>query len=421
MQATHTNMIATAHTDTQVTAPVEAYGTGIDKLPEGYWTRSIVLDPSGIEFPSGLEGTEEFKYTAPLGGGVTAAVTTTYSGGTIVGEVVPGYYEVSCWTASFECECTSANVHLRVILGQSGGDQIIADFYPAGIGNGPANNELTGRVRSRVLGGNPPCGFGNDPDEVFGPNTHGPGWWVSSLFIDVENGVIADIDPATQIAPFFGGGCPPDRGAGPDDPACVGCTGNPTEAPANNLDYPFGIHWLTANGVAVDLRGGVLWHMARVMQVDNTSGYVCRIQLLGNDGAAGGSCPVCQAFSYGTNMPALGIDPAIPLGTNLTEACGPEQCQSPYLVGELVTVVGWTNQFISPCGVLPGDWRLIVTKPHGAGQDFTTAYWQQLRCPGFEPVTKYFAGVVQAFANRDGCSGGAISVSCGCNGQLRCS
>jgi hypothetical protein len=419
VQATHTNMIALEHVDTQVTQPVAALGTGLSKLPDGYWKRSIIVAPGGIEFPNG-----SFGYVNELGGGVAATMSATYSGGTIVSELIPGKYEIQAFSQTFQCECTQARIHIRFVMGDGAGEVTVTDFFPASIGTPPINNRMF-YLRDLVLGGNPPCGEANE-ETVFGPNDGGLGWWEFSVQADVQNGVLSDADTAHRDAPFFGSGCAATPKKGPDFPACRSCSGETTVAPANNLDYPNGIHWLTFNAPGgqstLDLRGGVLWHMARVAQVDG-DGHICRIVLLGNDGAAG-AC-ACTPFSYGTNMPALGVSADIPLGSNLTELCGAEQCQVAFGVGEQVVVVGWTNFFGVPCGVLGGDWKLIVTKPHGGhGEDFTSLFWSDLRCGEAKAVEEFFAKVEQAFKLRSECSGPPIGVTCAagndCTGQLTC-
>jgi hypothetical protein len=270
------------------------------------------------------------------------------------------------------------------------------------------------------LGGNPPC-FG-DPDNATGPNDGGVGWWNQSLFIDVENGSVST-GTATRRSPFFGSECGPSNKFGPSAGECIaGCSGETTVQPANNLDYPLGVVHLTVDTPAgqkvVDLRQGVIWHLARVAQVRVENGKICRVRLVGNDGGQG-DCGDCKPFSYGHNLRAIGIDPDIELGTDLRTL--EDQGQVPYSVGELVVVVGFTD---SPpaCGILPGDWRLIVTRTTGGhGENFTNQFWSDLRCGKAGPVEKFFGEVEDLFRDRSACDGPKLAVKCTCSsGQMRC-
>jgi hypothetical protein len=413
-QSSHGGMVAMEHTDTQATLP-DAASEGVGA---GYWKRSIILAPGGAPLPEG-----DVAYTVQMGGGATAAIKATYSGGTIFSQSLLGHYEIQFFGRSFHCECTSARIHVRVITGAVGGSISTFDFFPGDIGQPPIANRMV-YDRDVSLGGLPPCG---GSQLARGPNDGGQGWSNRALFINLQTGNVFD-GTANRRQPYFSGGCGASYHPGPDHPDCIGgCTGETTVQPANNLDYPQGIHFITYNAggqqANIDLRGGVLWHMARVAQVDAATRHICRVILVGNDGAEG-AC-ACRPFSYGHNMPALGIDPDIPLGSNLTQLCGAEQCQVPYSVGELVTVVGVTNPFSTFCAQMTGDWRLIVTKPQGGhGEVFTNRFWSELRCPSSGPVEKFFKEVERAFRNRSACDGPPLAVKCNageeCSGQLRC-
>jgi hypothetical protein len=436
--AINSGMIATEHMDTLVTAPPEAYGTAeypdailgeSTPIDPGYWRRSIIVDPGGHEFPEGLFS-QTINVIDDLG---TAINSATYAGGTIPCDVLPGEYEISAFAQSFSCECTEARLHIRMVLGDTGGAVTVVDFFPEGPGSTPTESRHD-FIRNLVLGGQP--GSSEKCQEItnniFGGNDGGVGWWPLSLYVNVEIGSFR-LDTGSRLQPHFDFECPIPPKFGPDHPNCaISCTGDAVESPANFLDYGsafFNTTYVIDGNLdepfALDLRGSVLWHMARVVQVRSNTGFICFVKLLGNDGAAGGGCSPCQAFSYGHTLRAIGVDPAIPLGTNL--ALLPGQGRVPYTVGELVTVIGFTDPFGTPCGVLGGDWRLIVTRPHGAGQDFTHISWKELRCPGFEKVDAFFEKIELALANRVSCLNGLpthaapLPTECSCiNGQLRC-
>ena len=417
------NMLALEHLDTFVTAPPAAFTqpgspSTPDFYPRNYWKRSIIIPGQlGVNFPEGEEAD-----TIDVGGGVFATTKATYEGGQIFSPIKDGRYEIGAFAHGYHCEATTARFQIRVVTGgvdPTGGpsQQFIYDFFPLGIADDCANCRMEW-IRVIALGGNPPCGLGDAPEEVFGPNDGDVGWWNNSIYVNVNTGA-ASVESASRDAPFFGGNCggPLQTPCGSQD--CIGgCDGEPVVPPSHSLDYPsgFSVSYSAGGGESVlDLRGGVLWHMARVTQVDISSKEICFVQLIGNDTAQGGACSGCQSFSYGTMLRARGYR-GIELGQDLREVE-----ESAFTVGEIVTVVGWTDFVGEACGVSAGDWRLLVTDPHGAGQDFTSQYWQQLRCPGFEPVDKYFKTVEEAFRNRAECEGGPLGVTCACSGgQLRC-
>jgi hypothetical protein len=277
--------------------------------------------------------------------------------------------------------------------------------------------------RDLMLGGNKPCTPVDN--NATGPNDGGLGWWNQSIYINVQSGTLS-LGQASRNFPFFEGGCAATTKHSPTDSECAGiCSGETTLQPANNLAYPRGVHNLTfdnpdgSQGI-INLREGVLWHLARVTQTRTDNAFVCRVRLVGNDGGEGGSCEPCNAFSFGHNMKAIGIDPDLPLGTNLIPL--PDQGQVGYAVGELVVVIGFSPSVFSPCDFLPGDQVLIVTRPIGGhGENFRNLYWKQLRCPGSAPVDKFFGEVEDAFQKRSQCDGPALGVDCRCvGGYLQC-
>lgn len=434
--AANSGMICTEHMDTNVTAPDEAYEGVVEpgallptSVDPGYWRRSIIVDPSGHEFPVG-----EFAQTITVGPG-TASNSATYGGGVIPCFVVPGQYEIGAFAGSHVCECTTAVLHIRLVIGRPPGHVTVVDFFPEIPGSTPVEARFE-RFRDNILGGEPgPDSFcQNDPgngEPLWGGNDGGPGFWDKSLFVNVGNGYW-HLDAATRERPHFDTTCTPTSHIGPGDPLCaIFCDGVPVVQPAHNLDFGVLSYDVNASfkGVtgAFDLRFSVIWHMAVVTQINNDTKEICFIQLAGNDGADGGTCGStgCEAFSYGTMMRAIGIDPGIPLGTDLREL--ENQGVVPYGLGERVTVIGFTDQHQVVCAPGISGGRLIVTRPNGAGQDFTHISWRELRCPGFQAVDTFFRRVEEDLAHRVLCIEGQpvlsspVILNCGCSGgQWRC-
>ena len=411
VSASHSNMVLLELLDVRVTEPDAAIGWNAK--------RAIVIAPQGLNFPGspGSNGTR--TAVIEMGGGADVTHTATYEGGSIFSTLLTGEYEIHAFSTTFSCECTQAVVEIRVILGEFGGRQMVYDFTVPNIGNPPALNTKF-YFRDVILGGYQNCRA--DVDNAFGPCDHGEGWSPTSIFVDVEKGTVRQAS-STIFEPHFNQGCGPTTKVGPKHPACVGCTGVTTEQPANTLDYP-SAPFLTydaqnAGETAFDLRGGVLWHLARVAQVDNVTGYVCRVILVGDDGGQG-DCGDCKSFSYGTNMPAIGVSENIPIGSDLRDF--PDSGQTSYRVGELVVVIGWTNPLSETCQVLPGDWFLIVTRTEGGhDEEFRNLYWSQFRCGKAGPVETFFRKVENVFKRRSDCSGGPLTVKCECkSGRLTC-
>ena len=415
------NMLALEHLDTFVTLPAEALGSGLSELPHNYWKRSIIIPGlTGVTFPDG-----DRNGVIDVGGGVTATTKATYSGGTITSGILSGRYEIGAFAHGYHCESTTAVFHIRVVMGgidPNGGpsQKFVYDFFPQTIANQCSAARMEW-VRVISLGGNRTCGFGDAPEEIFGPNDGGVGWWDQSIYLNLNTGQ-ASLDTASRDAPFFGGDCGGPTQVPCDSPDCVGgCDGVPVTPPSHRIAVPFG-NYLSFDKPGggdegfIDLRGGVLWHMAQVTQVDVNSKEICFVELRGNDTAQGGSCGGCNSFSYGHTIRAKGYRGLQGLGEDLREVE-----EATFEVGEMVTVIGWTDTAAQACAAEFGDWRLLVTDPHGAGQDFTSLFWGQLRCPGAAPVDKYFKDVEAAFRNRAGCDGGPIGVQCGCvGGAFQC-
>ena len=410
VNASHSNMVLLELLDVRVTEPDAAVGWNAK--------RAIVIAPQGINFPTGSRNADFEIFP-----GCVLNMFATYSGGSIVSSLLGGEYEIQAFSQNYSCECTQADIELRVILGEFGGNQMVFDFTVPGIGSPPENNTQF-YFREVIMGGYFSCR--DDFQNAFGPCDHGVGWSTQSLFVDVVKGTVRQ-GTATILAPHFNRGCATTKKFGPKAPGCVGCIGDPTLQPANSLDYPGGESYLTAvnsqgNLYSLDLRGGVLWHLARVTQVDNVSGFVCRVLLVGNDGGQG-EC-VCRPFSYHHNMPAIGVSANIPIGVDLRDFA--DSGQVPYQVGELVVVIGWSNPITDTCKILPGDWFLIVTRTSGGhDENFRNEFWAQLRCPETAPVEKFFKSVEVAFRDRAPCDGPPSSVKCKtgseCQGQLTCS
>lgn len=423
--ASDSNMLCLEHLDCFVTAPPQAFSGG---LPRNYWKRSIMIPGKvGATFPDGAEDGPDSDFI-DAGGGTGATTTATYSGSTITGQILSGEYEIGAFAMGWPCESTTASLQIRVVVGGqstdgSPPDITVYDIFPTDIG------QSFGKIRQRwlrtwSLGGRRPCGFFTpNHDNVGGPNDAGPGWWANSIFINVEEGTL-EVRAGSRKSPFFGFGCDVATHISANDSRCsgTGCTGTVSQ-PANNLDVPgdYAVsfkHPKTGLETVADARDGVVWHMARVISV-NSSGHICYIKLLGNDGAQGGTCTPCQAFSYGISMRAIGFKGLPSLDV---EIAGRER--SSFSIGELVTVIGYTDPHFGTCLVPNSDWRLIVTDPHGAGQDFTSLFWSQLRCPagdGQGPVHFYFADVEAIYQYRLDCQGGPIVMECNCDsGQMRC-
>ena len=422
-----TGMISCEGPLAQETAPPEAM-TDIDS--ETYWQRSIVLDPDGFLIGDPDE-------TAVLRGAMCVnrpgeansdcvnqfnyAVTAPF-GGTVPTNIEAGVYEISCFCEAFECECVTGSVHIRLVLGKSstslrriegedgsirydagtrgGGRVTVVDIFPETIGS---NDEIARFLfRDLMLGGLPPCL--DDDRNAFGGNPRSRGWWDQAIRVNVKAGTF-EIEPATILKPFFeqGGACGDTVVAGECDPACIGCTGNdPTDAEGVRVPYPAPtcqtIQDPETDALStIDLMGGVLWHMARVWQVDS-QGCICWIKLVGNDGGQG-SCSV-NPFAYNHTEQAIGThisgnlfnpgdDP-----TQLGDGTGQPSCDGGWSVGELVTVIGSTGP-CNPCGV-GGTRRLVVTQPRTQDNDFTALFWSQLRCGDSQAVQTFWAAARNA-------------------------
>lgn len=436
VSVTTSGMMSAEHMDVTVTAPNAAFEAvrypdddPLDDphpIPAGYWRRSISVNPNGHQFPLGV-----FSQTIMvIDNKGTASNSARYFENFIPCEVRAGTYEIGCFVTSFSCECSTAQVHIRVVLG-SGIDRTIYDIFPLGIGQNPTEVRYSDYWRQLSLGGAPGPGEYclEALDNIFGGNDGGIGWWPFSLFINIVTNTL-NIAPGTRLGPHFNFACPQPTTYGPDHPACAsGCDGNPISQPANFLDYGkafYGVTYKINNDIRTwDLRESVLWHLARVEQVDSGTGHICFIKLVGNDGGRGGPCLPCQSFSHGHTLRAVGIRSNIELGADLAKESGGGI--DSFTVGELVCVIGFTDFFNVICGIVSGDWRLIVVRPHGAGQDFTAESWKELRCPGFPAVDRFFDDVEIVLAHRIACleSGpgppAPIPTVCECLGdQLRC-
>ncbi len=426
VDATKSGMIATEHMDTLVTAPEEAYEGNIQP---GYWRRSIIVDINGHVFPEG-----EFSQTiAVVDGRGFASNSATYEGGVIPCSVLAGHYEISAFAETFSCECCTAQLHIRLVIGRGPGSTVV-DIFPDGLGSPADNARNIDFERNSSTGGYPGVEglCQSDIQNFWGDNEMGVGWWPQSIFVNVAAGTFS-IKSGTRRFPHYGAACASTPVFGPDYSGCIGCIGEDTESPSGNLDggiFPNRINYTGTSGgeFARDGRMGVIWHLARVMQISNTTGYVCRIRIVGNDGGNGGGCAAtgCQSWAYGTNIMATGIASNIPFGTNIFEL--PDLGRVPFTVGELVVIVGFTDTHFQFCAISGGDWRAIVQRPDGAGQDFTHISWWELRCPLFPAPESFFDGLIEAMKTQVGCTQGggggsslARQIECDCNsGQFSC-
>lgn len=317
---------------------------------------------------------------------------------------LPGEYEINPMVESYSCECFDCEVIVRLMLGkrfaffeEQNGEGSAVEYRPImeivdieieDLG-GPGS---TARFyyRDLALGGWGGCFYyENDGYLRGGLNSTTPGWWQNSIYVN-PNAATWRIGPASFKAPFYNDPeCPLSPLDQPTDPGCIGCVGDSGVCEewgiCSNVPYCL----KAGPGQTTDIRGLAVWNLAKVSRVDSVTGRICEVQLLGNDGGQGGPCAE-KSFSYQFCWNASGIDPDIPLGSDLSEY--PDQgIIGGWVVGELVAVIGYTNACTSLCDGSAdppyGDFRWLVTKTQTPTDDFTALFWSQLRCPegiGFE-------------------------------------
>lgn len=429
-------LIASEGPACHLTAPSQAYDSTWESQGR-YWQRSILLDPDGTDYGfKDDEGQPAPAITSEMCairfGGVGSKCNHSYGAGTTldggVGVVkVPalsGSYEISAFAQSFPCECTRGSVHIRMVLGKEPATDektthrderraerveqdpkpkiSVIDFFPATIGT---INDETARFfyRDLMLGGLPPCS--DDPDNAFGGNPRGTGYWNESIYVNVIDGTW-NLGTPTHTNPFFGtDSCGPTHAAGECGPECLGCAGESLPDGMIHLDFPGGLcrslakvpnPQSPADVEPLDGFGSVLFHMARVLQIDPINGCICYVMLVGNDGAAG-TCLVTP-FAYGRAVQANGVKDSL-----VQNVFDPNQGEIPvnpignfgqigcagFHVGELVTVIGFTNA-CNPCFNASADRRLLVARPQAGTNDFTQFFWTQLRCGEAQAVQKFW-------------------------------
>lgn len=377
-----------------------------DMLSEVFWHRSVIcgsvtLGTTDVNEPEA--GSIEYTITRPctnigedpglVGSENSITYNARWSGDTIGSVILPGEYEIHPWVMSFSCECMSCETVVRLVIGSRlaefesivGGPEGLVEWIPL---MQIVDIELTELCqpgtqarfyfRDTGLGGYSSC---VEDLSRGGLNRLTPGWWTNSIYVNPFTGGWR-IDVPSYMTPFYD---TPDCGPSPNDPpyasGCLGCTGDSSGCQGNICtDVPYCIK--AGEGVMYDVRGLAAFHLARVVRVDANDGTICQVQLVGNDGGQGGSCTE-KSFSYKTCGFASGIDPSIPLGSDLSNY--PNQgIIGGWVVGELVAVIGYSNPCTTRCdGSLDytGDFRWLVTKTKTPTDDFTGLFWQQFRCP----------------------------------------
>jgi hypothetical protein len=318
--------------------------------------------------------------------------TSKFDGSTRGGTVLPGEYEIMAMVQSYSCECFECEPVVRLILGGRSvefealsGDLVnyvpimeIVDILPNICTHG---TQARFYYRDLVLGGYRFCS--EDDTETGGLRDDTPGWWGNSLYVDPMAATWRIGAPSHQD-PFFNNvPCGPSPNDPPNSSACLGCTGDDSGCKGSAVcsEVPYCIK--AGPGVAYDVRGLASFHLARVVEVDANSGRICRVQLVGNDGGQGGPCAE-TTFSYNYCWFGSGIDPSIPLGSDLSTY--PDQgVIGGWVVGQLVVVIGYTNACTTLCDGSSdppyGDFRWLVTAVRTPTDDFTNLFWSQFRCP----------------------------------------
>lgn len=415
-----------SHTTTDARRPLDQPEVDFtifeEELSPWFWHRSIVVggvtfgakDPNtGTILPKSM-----FRPCINIGGDpgtVGEADATTWTAQYLVEsagntEVLPGEYEIQAYAQSYSCECMEAEVRIRLVLGgravnieelaqQIGGPTStnvkwtpimeIVDIVPEDIGTAGSLARFYGR--DLVLGG-----FGNcdSSDPVRGSlRSNSWGFWGKSLYVDPIAGKWRIGEP-TWREPFYNNSgciteanCPESPNDPPWDPGCIGCTGDSSVCKGSICtEHPYCLK--AGEGIWTDIRGLAAWSLARIVRVDAVTGKICQVQLIGNDTAQGGPCAT-KSFSYESCNFASGIDPSIPLGSDLSEY--PDQgIIGGWAIGEVVVVIGYTNPCSGRCDGsvdYTGDFRWLVTKTTTGTDDFLSFFWKQLRCPegiGFE-------------------------------------
>jgi hypothetical protein len=391
---------------------VGAFDDEEDVLAENYWLTSVIVAAS-YQFgqPSEeVDGVITKQYTIPairtgegVGSDADGILTTTeMPAGTIFNTVLSGEYEFNISVEAWECECADSEVRVRLVIGERVtaieelSNELVTyealvsvfDFVPDTIGNHDTNQQAT--CMDIALGGHGEC----DDDGGRGPlDSQGRGIWQSAIYVNALAGSW-EIRAPTFRTPMFDtpqapgwASCPQSQQGQTDDPNCQDCSFTLYQKQTGSGYANSGYDCIASNQSVVNTRLGVAWHFARVVGVEPPSNRICNVQLVGNDGGEG-TCGDLPAYSYGHVFFATGIDPAIPIGADLSDfpILGGGQFGTPgeiggWAVGQLVVVIGIASSNC-PAGscVRLGSHKLLVSTPTAGGEDFRLQYWSQYRC-----------------------------------------
>lgn len=373
------------------------------QLSDTFWHRSIIVGGTQFGTPDVNNQGQSLVYTWQrpcifIGndpGDTSASNSITYSailnGESFQSTILPGEYEIHPFVQSYSCECFECTPVVRLLIGsrssefEAQSNELISYVPILQIVDIELSNlcqigsQARFYFRDLGLGGYGPC---IEDQSRGGLSSQTPGWWENSIYVNPFTGGWR-IDAPSYKQPFWD---TPECGPSPNDPptapGCLGCIGDSTVCQGSGVcsDVPYCIK--AGEGIMYDVRGLAAFQLARVTRVDAVTGEICQVQLVGNDGGAGGPCSETP-FSYKTCNFASGIDPSIPLGSDLSQY--PNQgIVGGWVVGELVAVIGYSNPCTTRCDGTydyTGDSRWLVTKTKTPTDDFTNLFWQQFRCP----------------------------------------
>jgi hypothetical protein len=391
---------------------VGAFDDEEDVLAENYWLSSTIV-ASSYQFgqPSEeVDGVITKTYTVPcirttdgVGSDADGIITTTeMPAGTIFNTILPGSYEFNITVEAWECECADCEVRVRLVIGQRVTEieelsdsrvtyqalVSVFDFVPP-IGKG-ADSMQQAICRDFVLGGHGLCEPPEGKSERGMLDSNGRGIWQTAIYVNPLAGSW-ELGAPTFRTPFFNetaGGPPcPQSADFPSDPGCQDCSFIPYQEQLGSGYANSGYDCIASGETVANTRTGVAWHFARVVGVDaGNSNAICHVQLVGNDGGEG-NCGDLPPYCYGHVFNATGIDPAIPIGADLSgfPTLG-GQFGTPgeiggWAVGQLVVVIGLasSNCAAGSCDRL-GSAKLLVSTPTAGGENFRLLYWSQYRC-----------------------------------------
>jgi hypothetical protein len=395
-------------------------------LPQNYWERSVIVAPSFnfIDADPNVDPDDPVvvQHVFPalrfgdLPGDASVGVTfdIEFPQGDIFNTVLSGEYEFNLFAMQFACECIDADISARLVLGQRitelENDEVvdyraiiqIVDFDFPNIGDWKTSQAVL--CRDHTLGGHGLCDEFQDRGML---DSNGRGIAQDAIYVN-PMAATWHVAQASFRQPFFddgpaGSDCPQDTTDLADDPLCQNCS-FVTYMDQTGFGWANGgyncLHSSQGGGGAgsvADTRDGLSFHLARVVGVEAPSNRICHVQMVGNDGGDGASGSPCGndplgVYSYGHVFFATGIDPSIPIGTDLLSSGLPNlndaQFGTPGEIGgwqlhELVVVVGFAFTTgpcaIGNCNKSFGE-RLLVSKLNAGGEDFRLLYWSQVRC-----------------------------------------